>query len=125
VAEKQGKVRGNSTTGRPNSDLVKLLVAYAKQETLGPLRGLGRFVLFGALGAFSLSLGAGLLLLALLRALQTETGKTFAGNFSWAPYLITGVAAVLVLVGAAQRIAKGPAARRVQSGGSTAKGAGA
>ena len=39
-------------------------------------------------------LGVVLLLLALLRLLQTETGTTFAGNLSWIPYLIVTVVAV-------------------------------
>jgi hypothetical protein len=65
-----------------------LVVAYAKQETIEPIKGLGRFLAFGMAGSFLLSIGLLLLLLAGLRALQTETGTTFAGNWSWAPYLI-------------------------------------
>jgi hypothetical protein len=30
-----------------------------------------------------------------LRALQTETGETFAGDWSWAPYLIVFAALLL------------------------------
>ena len=53
-----------------------------------------------------------LLLLAALRALQTETSTTFGDNLSWAPYLIT-VAVGLVLIGLALRRVtkrKGPGA---------------
>lgn len=82
------------------SELWDLVRAYAKQETVGPLKGIGRFIAFGLAG--SLSLGIGLVLLAIggLRALQTETGDTFDGNWSWAPYLIVlaGCAAFLALV---------------------------
>ena len=35
--------------------------------------------------------------LALLRALQDETGTTFTGHWSWAPYLITLAGAALVI----------------------------
>ena len=35
----------------------------------------------------------------MLRALQTETGQTFAGNWSFAPYFLTAAAAVAALVG--------------------------
>ena len=40
-------------------------------------------------------------LLGGLRALQTETGTTFDGNWSWAPYLIAlaGAGVVLAFVG--------------------------
>jgi hypothetical protein len=71
-----------------------------------------RFLAFGAAGAVALSIGSTLLLLALLRALETETGTTFTGDWSWAPYLLTGVAAIIVLGLSVQRIGKGPAKKR-------------
>lgn len=69
---------------------------YARQETIEPFKGLGRFVVFGVAGSLLLGIGVTLLFLAGLRALQTETGTTFTGNWSWAPYLIVTVAAGLV-----------------------------
>jgi hypothetical protein len=41
----------------------------------------------------------GLFLLALggLRVLQEETGTTFQGNWSWAPYLIVVAVAALII----------------------------
>jgi hypothetical protein len=88
------------------SELLDLVRAYAKQETIEPLKGIGRWLAFGLAG--SLLVGTGLLLLAVgaLRALQTETGDTFDGNWSWAPYLIVlaGCAVVIALV--ASRIGK-------------------
>jgi hypothetical protein len=98
--------------GGAGGDLVELVVDYAKQETLGPLRGLGRFVAFGVVGSIFLAVGTGVLLLAALRALQGETGTTFAGNLSWLPYLITAAGAVLVAALAAWRVVTGPARRR-------------
>jgi len=109
--------RGESAKGAGGSagDVVQLVLDYAKQETLGPLKGLARFVAFGVVGAIGLSAGAMLLLLALLRALQTETGSTFRGDWSWAPYLVTAAAAIVVLVLSLWRIRKGPAAKRNQA----------
>ena len=78
-------------------DVWELVVAYAKQETVARLTGLGRWVGAGAGGSLLIPTGISLLLLAGLRALQTETGTTFTGNWSWAPYLITLAGAVLVL----------------------------
>jgi hypothetical protein len=92
-------------------DFIDLVVAYAKQETLGPLKGLSRFVAFGLAGSVALSIGGFLLLLALLRALQTETGSTFGGNLSWLPYLITAAAAIAVLALSVWRISKTPPVR--------------
>jgi len=70
------------------AELWELVVAYVKQETLVPLRQLRRYVLFGLLGSLLLGLGVLFLALAGLRALQVETGDTFDGNWSWAPYAI-------------------------------------
>ena len=94
------------------TELWELAQAYAKQETIEPLKGLGAFLGFGVGGAVLLGIGNILLLLAGLRALQTQTGTTFTGNWSWAPYLIA-VAGGLVLIGLAlRRISrrKGPGA---------------
>lgn len=75
-------------------EIKELIVAYVKQETIEPIKGLGRFLAFGLLGSFLLSVGTLMLVLAGLRALQTETGTVFAGNFSWAPYFIVFVVAL-------------------------------
>lgn len=76
-------------------ELKEMTVTYTKQETIDPLKSIGRFVGFGVGGSFLLGIGLCLLALAALRALQTETGDTFEGDWSWAPYLIT--TAVLAL----------------------------
>ena len=88
-------------------ELLDLLKAYAQQETLDPLKALGAYLAWGALGAVMLATGVFFVALSALRALQTETGSTFQGNWSWVPYLIValGVAAVIGL--AAWRITHG------------------
>ncbi len=77
-------------------DVWDLVVAYAKQETVEPLKGLGRWISAGAGGSILIATGISLLLLAGLRALQTETGTSFTGNLSWIPYLIVLLGAALV-----------------------------
>ena len=81
-------------------ELKELVVTYVKQETVEPLKGLGRYLGFGIGGAFLLGLGIMFLAISGLRALQTETGSTFHGNWSWAPYAIV-VFTLLVLAGVA------------------------
>lgn len=98
-------------------DFLQLVVDYAKQETLGPVKGLARFVVFGVTGSVALSVGVVVLLVALLRLLQTETGSTFGGRLSWLPYLITAGAAVIVAGLAGWRVTKGAAARPARRGG--------
>lgn len=78
------------------SELWDLVRAYAKQETIQPLKGIGRFIGFGLAGAFLLGMGLVLIAIGGLRVLQTETGTTFHGNWSWAPYLIVLVACVSI-----------------------------
>lgn len=81
-------------------ELWRLVLAYFRQETVEPVRNLGRFVGLGIAGSLLLGLGVGLLMLATLRFFQTETGSTFSGHLSWVPYLIMLVVA-FVLAGAA------------------------
>jgi predicted cobalt transporter CbtA len=77
-------------------ELYDLVRAYAKQETIEPIKGLGRFAAFGVVGSLLLGIGVILLAVALLRALQTETGDTFDGRWSWAPYGLTLLACAVV-----------------------------
>jgi hypothetical protein len=77
--------------------------AYAKQETLGPLKGVGRSIGLGVAGAICLGVGTILLLLAVLRVLQTET-SAFDGNWSFVPYLIDLVLGGIVVAIAVSRI---------------------
>jgi hypothetical protein len=92
-------------------ELKELLIAYFKQETIDPLKGLARYVAFGLLGAFLFGIGICFLAIGGLRALQTETGTTFDGNFTWAPYGIT-VFGLLVIAAAAIWKARSPGSSR-------------
>ena len=110
--------RTDGQPGEPKSipevvgELWELTRDYAKQETIDPLKGLGRFLGYGIPGALLLGGGCVLLLLSALRALQTETGTRFTGNWSWAPYLIVMFGGVLLIGLALLRITKrkGPGA---------------
>jgi hypothetical protein len=90
---------GPAMSGAPLPQLVlelrDMVITYVKQETVVPLRQLGRYIAFGIAGSLLLGLGAVLLGVGALRALQTETGETFTGDWSWAPYLIVVVALLL------------------------------
>ena len=88
------------------AEVVDLLKAYVRQELLGPLRGAGRWVSMGLAGSVALVVGVVLLLLSLLRALQTETGTAFEGNRSWIPYLIAVAALVAVIAALLRQVGK-------------------
>jgi uncharacterized membrane protein YdbT with pleckstrin-like domain len=88
-------------------DTVQVVIDYVRQETVEPLKGVGRFLIFGVAGSALLALGLVLLLVAVLRALQTETG-TFHGNLSWVPYVIVAVLGIILIALAAWRVSSGP-----------------
>ncbi len=79
------------------TELRELVVTYIRQQTIGRLQELGRYVGFGIGGSLLLGFGVVFLALAGLRALQTETGTTFTGDWSWVPYVLIVFA---LLVGA-------------------------
>jgi hypothetical protein len=105
----------NGTHGlrHAGDDAFQLTVDYVKQETIDPLRGLGRFLSMGIAGAFFLAFGIFLILIGILRLLQTETGTALTGNWSWVPYAVVLVLAVLVVAVAVWRITAGPAQERM------------
>jgi hypothetical protein len=88
-------------------DLKDLLISYAKQETVDPLRNLGRYLGFGLAGISLLTLGTFLVGMALLRFVQTMTGDWVNDPWSWVPYLAPIAFYVLVIVIAVSRIGRG------------------
>ncbi|NNE12113.1 MAG: hypothetical protein HKN41_07710 [Ilumatobacter sp.] len=87
-------------------EVIDFVKTYAKQETVGPLKGAGRWIAMGAAGAICLGLGLSLLLLGLLRLLQSEVSDIADGRLSWLPYLIVLVVCVLLLGLAVMQINK-------------------
>ena len=88
------------------ADQFELIKNYARQETLDPLKGAGRWVGMGLLGSVLLIIGGISMTIALLRLLQEETGSNFTGNLSWLPYLITMAALIVVMILLGLRIRK-------------------
>ncbi|MBA3606646.1 MAG: phage holin family protein [Actinomycetota bacterium] len=84
--------------------VVDMVKTYAKQETVGPLKGAGRWLAMGAAGAACLGVGAVLMLLGLLRLIQTEWDRSARGNLSWLAYLIVLVVAAALIALAVSRI---------------------
>lgn len=105
----------NGTHGlrHAGDDAFQLTVDYLKQETVDPLRGVGRFLYMGIAGAFFLAFGILLILLGILRLLQTETGTALTGNWSWVPYAVVVVLGLGIIALAVWRITAGPAKERM------------
>ena len=111
-----GKSKGNVGTLK---EIQELLVGYAKQETIEPIKHLGRYLGWGIAGSLFMALGAIFLSLGVLRLLQSQTGSAFDGKSyaSVVPYVITLVIAALfiaiIVLGVTRfRKAQGPRSAR-------------
>jgi hypothetical protein len=87
------------------SDVVDVVKEYARQETLGPLSGAGRWLALGSIGSVLLGLGSIFVLLGTLRLLQTET-TAFDGAWSFVPYLVVLAVAIGLTVATLARVKK-------------------
>lgn len=92
------------------NEFLGLVIAYAKQETVDPLKSLARFVAWGVAGAVLIATGGVLLALAAVRAAQSETGAHLHGNLSWVPYAGGMILALIGVVWSISRIFKEPSA---------------
>jgi hypothetical protein len=88
------------------TELRDLVVGYAKQETIDPLRSLKRYLALGAGGAVLIGVGSVFLLLGLLRGLQqldwfNSPTQTDGLHGAWLIYVITLLAGgcLLAVVG--------------------------
>ena len=87
--------------------VVDIVKEYVRQETLGPIKGAGRWLGVGVAGAFMIGSGCVLLVLAGLRMVQAELGKSFRGEWmSLLPYLFAFTFSLLVIAIAAWRITR-------------------
>ena len=88
------------------TELKDLVVGYARQETLDPLKSLGTYLGWGVGGALLIAIGCVFLLLALLRGLQSLDALDGNGAMSLIPYAATFLAAVAIVGLAGYRITK-------------------
>ena len=91
--EAKAKVRNPSGDAR---ELVDLVITYAKQETLEPLKGLGKKAALGVGGALLLGVGGIFVSVGALRAMQSETHWFEEKNLSYLPYFFTVVILLLL-----------------------------
>lgn len=85
------------------TELKDLVVAYAKQETVDPLKTLKRYLAFGLSGAVAIGAGLCFGLLALLRGLQeidlfNDPDAVNGGTWSFVPYLVTFLVGLVLAV---------------------------
>jgi hypothetical protein len=102
------KTDGDKSVQTLVNELAGMVIAYVKQETIDPLKSLGRFVAFGIAGSLLIAIGGATLTLAAIRAAQAETGQHLTGSLNWVPYVAGILVAAIGMGVAASRIAKGP-----------------
>jgi hypothetical protein len=84
-------------------EAARLTIDYAKQETVDPLKKLGKTIAFGAAGALTIGLGLVLLMLGALRGIQTlfgafdRSGRPMSEVNTWIPYAL-GIAVCLIVL---------------------------
>ena len=104
VSDIERSTSGDSVEIGQVIDLVK---EYAQQETLGPIKGAGRFLAAGAIGAVLIGMGCVYLVLGILRLIQNEYGDSFTSKWmALLPYLIALLASLAIMGVAAWRISK-------------------
>lgn len=96
----------DSTQDASLGEVIEFVKTYAKQETLDPLKGAGRWLAFGAAAAFAMGLGLMIVLLGVLRLVQTEADRLATGSLSWLAYLVTLVVTVVLLAVTLLRVKK-------------------
>jgi hypothetical protein len=98
-------------------ELKELLVGYAKQETVDPLKSLRRYLAFGMAGSVLVGVGVSLALLGVLRLLQSldvfsPDLASQPGALSLVPYAATLVVGVIVIGLAVKVMTSSPPKRR-------------
>ena len=105
------RVKGSKITPEPAEpgevgEIIDLVKTYVRQETVGPLKGLGRKIGIGVAGSILIGLGLFFLALGLLRLIQDKVPRLARGGLSWVSYLIVVAFCGLVTVVALSRIKK-------------------
>ena len=104
------KIFRGASMQRDLQEVRDLFVRYFKEQTVQPLKDLGRFVAFGALGSIFVAFGIVMGLLGVLRMLQALF-PVLDGSLSFIPYVIVVVLALLIGALVVQRIYAGAARR--------------
>jgi fructose-specific phosphotransferase system IIC component len=99
---------------RRTEDATTLVKDYLVQETVGPLKTLKWYLVYGTIGSVFVGIGVLMLLIALLRLLQGQSA--LQGHLSWLPYLIVVVVAAAVAGATVAVVMGGPARRKRPKG---------
>lgn len=98
------------------AELKELVVGYARQETVDPLKTLGRYLLWGVLGAVFMTGGSIFLMLGVTRLLQSMDPFQYdTGALSLVPYAVAIALGIVIIVLAVVAIMRGDPGRKEDS----------
>ncbi|MEY3290925.1 MAG: hypothetical protein RLY19_1016 [Actinomycetota bacterium] len=92
-------------------DVVDTVKAYARQETIEPLKGAARWVAVGSVASLSLGLALVFVTLAVLRLSQDLGGTVLDGSWSFVHYFITLVVLSILVAITFSRISQSSLAK--------------
>lgn len=90
----------------PHEDVLDLVVSYAKQETIEPLRGAMRWILWGLASMAFICTGLVFIVLGVVRVTQDVLGDSFQHSWSFVSYFVGVLACVVVVAFALTSIKK-------------------
>ena len=90
----------------PHEDVLDLGVSYAKQETIEPLRGALRWILWGLASMAFICTGLVFLVLGVVRVSQDVLGESFQHSWSFVSYFVGVLACGIVVAFALSSIKK-------------------
>lgn len=91
---------------KSSAEILEMFIGYIKRETLKPIRGAGRWIVFGFVAALFVSIGMVLGAIGILRFFQAMILEGSAA-WSWINYLIAMAFCVTVFFFTVSKIRKG------------------
>jgi hypothetical protein len=112
----RARVSDKKGPGDHVDELKQLVIGYARQETVDPLKSLGRYLGFGIAGSVLVGVGVSMSLLGILRLLQSldvfaDDGPA-PGAMSLIPYAVTLLVGAIVIGLSARAMMSAPPKRR-------------
>lgn len=97
------------TLAEEAEEIKDVALRYVSEETIDPLKALGRYTAYGCAGSLLVGIGGLLVAVGLLRLLQ----ELFHGTTSWIPYLLVTLSGSAIVGLTVLKIASGPSRRRL------------
>jgi len=99
------------TLAEEAEEIKNVALRYVREETVDPVKALGRYTAYGCAGSLLVGIGGLLVAVGLLRLLQ----ELFHGTTSWIPYVLVTLGGIVIVGLTLIKIGSGPSRRRLPS----------